>query len=98
VDAVIDQDLAATLLATELNADALVMLTDVPDVEIGWRTPQVRPLQRVSRTDLADVTFEAGAMAPKIEAARRFVREPVASPPSGPSKTPRNSSPASAAR
>jgi carbamate kinase len=75
VEAVIDKDLAAALLATELDADALLMLTDVPYVEIAWRTPRARPLRSATPAQLDSMTFEPGTMEPKIEAACRYVRQ-----------------------
>ena len=73
IEAVIDKDLSAALLATQLDADALLMLTDVPNVEAGWRTPQARPLTDVTANELRTIKFAAGSMAPKIEAACRFI-------------------------
>jgi carbamate kinase len=73
IEAVIDKDLSAALLATQLDADALLMLTDVPNVEVGWRTPQARPLTDVTTDELRTLEFAAGSMAPKIEAACRFI-------------------------
>ena len=75
VEAVIDKDLAAALLATELHADALLMLTDVPNVEAEWRTPDARPLTDVTAAELRAMRFAPGSMAPKIEAACRFVEQ-----------------------
>jgi carbamate kinase len=73
VEAVIDKDLSAAVLATQLEADALLMLTDVPYVEAGWRTPHARPLTDVTPDQLRVISFAAGSMAPKVEAACRFV-------------------------
>lgn len=73
VEAVIDKDLSAALLATELDADALLMLTDVSNVEAGWRTPRARPLRNVTADELRARRFASGSMAPKIEGACRFV-------------------------
>lgn len=73
VEAVIDKDLSAALLAIELNADALLMLTDVSNVEVGWRTAQARPLTHVTADELRPLTFAAGSMAPKVQAACRFI-------------------------
>jgi carbamate kinase len=72
IEAVIDKDLSAALLATQLDADALLMLTDVPNVEAGWRTPHAQPLTDVTTDELRTLKFAAGSMAPKIEAACRF--------------------------
>jgi carbamate kinase len=72
VEAVIDKDLAAALLAAELAADALLLLTDVPGIELGWGTPQARLLRAASPAELRDLELAAGSMGPKAEAAARF--------------------------
>lgn len=74
VEAVIDKDLSAALLAIQLEAHALLMLTDVPFAEAGWRTAHARPLIRVTPNELRTIEFAPGSMAPKIEAACRFVQ------------------------
>ena len=74
VEAVIDKDLAAALLATGLDADALLLLTDVPAVEADWGTPRARPLREASVAELGAIGFAAGSMGPKVEAARRFAQ------------------------
>jgi carbamate kinase len=73
VEAVVDKDLTAALLAQDLAADALVILTDVDAVEDGYGTPQARPIHRATPQELRTRTFPAGSMAPKVEAACRFV-------------------------
>ncbi len=77
VEAVIDKDLAAALLARELEADMLLILTDVPNVILHYGTPEAQPLKRVTVSDLRRYQFEghfaAGSMGPKVEAAIRFV-------------------------
>ena len=73
IEAVIDKDLSAALLATQLHADALLMLTDVPNVEADWRTPQARPLTEVTTDEVRRLNLAPGSMAPKIEAACRFI-------------------------
>jgi len=77
VEAVIDKDLAAALLAHELAADALVILTDVPYVMLRYGTPEARPLETVTVAELrqyqAEGHFASGSMGPKVEAAIRFV-------------------------
>jgi carbamate kinase len=72
VEGVIDKDLAAALLAEGLDADALLMLTDVDGVQVNWGTPQARRLSEVSAGELAGMTFAAGSMGPKVQAACRF--------------------------
>jgi carbamate kinase len=74
VEAVVDKDLAGALLARQLSADLLLLLTDVPAVEVDWGTPQARPLGTVTTSELARYQFAAGSMGPKIEAATSFVR------------------------
>jgi carbamate kinase len=73
VEAVIDKDLASELLAREVDAELLVMATDVEAVYAGWGTPQQRPLGRVTAAELREVDFPAGSMGPKVDAACRFV-------------------------
>jgi carbamate kinase len=77
VDAVIDKDLAAALLAQELDADALLILTDVPQAYINYGTPEQAALSRVSASQMrayaAQGHFKAGSMGPKVEACLRFV-------------------------
>jgi carbamate kinase len=77
VEAVIDKDLTAALLARELDAGTLVIATDVPHVLVGYGTPAARPLGRVTSAELrahaAAGEFARGSMGPKVEAALRFV-------------------------
>lgn len=73
VEAVIDKDLAAALLAVELEADALLLLTDVPAVMRDWGTDEAAPIARVTPATLRRMRFAPGSMAPKVEAACRFV-------------------------
>jgi carbamate kinase len=73
VEAVVDKDLASALLATRLGADALLLLTDVPGVYADWPEPARELLGRISEAELAGLALEPGSMAPKVEAARRFV-------------------------
>jgi carbamate kinase len=73
VEAVIDKDLAAALLATELEADGLLLLTDVDAVYSDWGSPAAKPLRHVTPAQLRNYTFAPGSMAPKVEAACRFV-------------------------
>ena len=78
IDAVVDKDLAAAVLARDLGASLLLILTDVDAVYADWGTPQQRPLARLSageaeRMDRAGA-FGEGSMAPKIRAAIDFVR------------------------
>lgn len=73
VEAVVDKDLAAALLAGGIGADALLMLTDVEAIEAGWGTPQARRLGDVTVGELRAMDFSPGSMGPKVEAACRFV-------------------------
>ena len=72
VDAVIDKDLCSGLLARELDADCLVIATDVDAVYLDWGQPGQRALRQVSPAELARHKFPAGSMGPKVEAASRF--------------------------
>jgi carbamate kinase len=73
VEAVIDKDLSAALLARSLDADLLAMLTDVEGVVEGWGTPQARPIAHARPEELRGMRFARGSMGPKVEAACRFV-------------------------
>jgi len=75
VEAVIDKDLAAALLATSLGAEALLLLTDVDAVYTHWGTTAAQPLHHVSPAQLRRYSFASGSMAPKVEAACRFVEQ-----------------------
>jgi carbamate kinase len=72
LEAVIDKDLAAALLARELSADVLLLLTDVPAVEVGFGTPDARALSHAEPQELRSLGLAAGSMGPKAEAAARF--------------------------
>jgi carbamate kinase len=73
VEAVVDKDLTAALLAAAVNADALLLLTDVDAVIDGYGTPSARPIRRATPAELRARSFPAGSMGPKVEAACRFV-------------------------
>lgn len=72
VEAVIDKDLCSELLAREVGADLLVMLTDANAVYVDWGKPTQRAIRRASPGALAGIHFAAGSMGPKVEAACRF--------------------------
>ncbi|HWI51976.1 MAG TPA: carbamate kinase [Symbiobacteriaceae bacterium] len=78
LEAVIDKDLTAAVLARDLGAELLVILTDVDAVALHYGRPAQRPLGAVTVAELerhaADGHFRAGSMRPKVEAAVRFVR------------------------
>jgi carbamate kinase len=73
VEAVVDKDLTAALLAEAVDADALLLLTDVDAVIDGFGTPGAHPIRRASPAELRARSFPAGSMGPKVEAACRFV-------------------------
>lgn len=72
-EAVIDKDLCAALLASQLQASALLMLTDADAVYDGWGGRDATPIRRATPSMLRRMTFPPGSMAPKVEAACRFV-------------------------
>lgn len=77
IDAVIDKDLASSLLAKQIGAERLFILTDVPKVCLNYGTPQEKSLDRINiaqaRQYLEEGQFTEGSMAPKIRAAVDFV-------------------------
>jgi len=73
VEAVIDKDLAGELLARSLDADVLLMLTDVDAVMRDWGTQEARPIRRTTAAELRGMRFANGSMGPKVAAACRFV-------------------------
>lgn len=74
VDAVVDKDRTAALVAGSLHADLLVMLTDVAAVMADFGLPTERPLLDVDVAEIEGLSFPAGSMGPKVEAACDFVR------------------------
>lgn len=79
VEAVIDKDRVSALLAHALGAQMLLLLTDVDAVYENWGEPNERRIGCVSPEALEDMDFEAGSMAPKVEAAVEFARASGAS-------------------
>jgi carbamate kinase len=75
IEAVIDKDLASELLARELEADLLVIATDVDGVYLDWGKPEQRKLGKVSVQELRAHPFPAGSMGPKADAAIQFVEK-----------------------
>jgi carbamate kinase len=73
VEAVVDKDLTAGILAAALDADALLLLTDVDAVYADYGTPDARRLDRATCRELRSYDFAAGSMGPKVDAACRFV-------------------------
>jgi carbamate kinase len=74
VEAVIDKDRTAALLAQSLGADALLMLTDVEAVFSDWGTPEQAVISDTTPRELETMTFAAGSMGPKIASGCAFVR------------------------
>lgn len=72
-EAVIDKDRTAALLADRLGADALLILTDVANVETDFGTSGARPIGHTTTAQLRSLSFPEGSMGPKVEAACRFV-------------------------
>ena len=75
VEAVIDKDLAAGLLARSLNAEKFVMLTDVANVYVDYGTDKQRAIIAAHPDAMEEFSFASGSMGPKVKAACRFVRE-----------------------
>jgi carbamate kinase len=73
VEAVVDKDLATAVLAESLEADALLLLTDVPAVMRGFGTPDAAPISRATPASLRRERFPSGSMGPKVAAVCRFV-------------------------
>jgi carbamate kinase len=78
IEAVIDKDSSAALLATSLGAEVLVLVTDVELVAVDFGTPRQRPIERMTveeaEAHLRTGQFPAGSMGPKVSAAVRFLR------------------------
>ena len=78
VEAVIDKDLASSLLATQLGMDLLLITTDVPYVCADYGMLMERPIHNITLPELEDLQrrgeFPPGSMGPKIEAVIRFLR------------------------
>lgn len=76
VEAVIDKDLASALLASALNANALLLLTDVDGVYQEWGQTSQKKIDRASSQDFTNHDFPAGSMGPKVTAACQFANAP----------------------
>jgi carbamate kinase len=78
LDAVVDKDRVAAIVAHELGAEVLMILTDVDAVYQGWGTPAARPIRRLTLPQvdelIASGAVDEGGMKPKVEAAAGFVR------------------------
>jgi carbamate kinase len=75
VEAVIDKDLASALLAADLGADALLIVTDVDAVYSGWGTAQQQAIRTATPSQLAASQFAEGSMGPKVRAACEFAQQ-----------------------
>jgi carbamate kinase len=79
VEAVIDKDLGAAVLARTVEADVLVVATDVPQAVLRFGTPEAEPIGRVTVKELralaAEGHFASGSMGPKVDAVCRFVEQ-----------------------
>jgi carbamate kinase len=74
VECVIDKDFASELLARELNADLFIMLTDADAVYVDWGKPTQKAIRSASPDALSALSFPAGSMGPKVDAASRFAK------------------------
>ncbi|WP_353117879.1 carbamate kinase [Nitratidesulfovibrio sp.] len=74
VEAVIDKDSCSALLARDLNAECLVIATDVSAVYMDFGLPTQRPVHSASPDAFRNVSFAAGSMGPKVAAACAFVK------------------------
>ncbi|MDY6801770.1 MAG: carbamate kinase [Bacteroidota bacterium] len=78
-EAVIDKDLASSLLAARIKADEFYILTDVPYVYINYKKPNEKKLEFLSKADadkyMAEGQFAKGSMAPKIDACLQFIEK-----------------------
>ncbi|MNJ46766.1 Carbamate kinase 1 [compost metagenome] len=75
VEAVIDKDLCSSLLAQQLEADLLVIATDVDGAYIDWGKPTQKAVAEAHPDELERLGFAAGSMGPKVQAACEFARE-----------------------
>jgi carbamate kinase len=79
LDAVVDKDRVAAILAGQLEAEVLMILTNVEAVFEGWGTPKARPIRHMTvaqaETLIAGGILDAGGMKPKLEAAASYVRQ-----------------------
>lgn len=77
IDAVIDKDLASSLLAEKIKADEFFILTDVPNVYINFHKPGEKKLEKIEAKEIKGYLeqghFAEGSMAPKVRACLQFV-------------------------
>ncbi|MCY1548373.1 Carbamate kinase 1 [compost metagenome] len=74
VEAVIDKDLCSALLAEQLEADLLIIATDVDAAYIDWGKPTQKAIAQAHPDALEQLGFAAGSMGPKVQAACDFAR------------------------
>ncbi|MBS5218037.1 MAG: carbamate kinase, partial [Sutterella wadsworthensis] len=74
-EAVIDKDLASSVLAASLDADLFVIATDVDGAYINWGKPDQKKIVQSDPKSLREFGFAKGSMGPKVEAACRFVEK-----------------------
>jgi carbamate kinase len=72
VEAVIDKDLVSALLARQIEADMLLIATDVAAVQLDWGLPTQRAIRSASPAALRGLPFAAGSIGPKVSAACAF--------------------------
>ena len=79
IEAVIDKDLTASLIARQIGADQLVIATDVDSAVTDWGTPHAKPIGEVTASEMRaiakDQEFASGSMGPKVEAVTRFAEQ-----------------------
>jgi carbamate kinase len=72
VEAVVDKDFCTELLAREVGADLFIMATDAEAVFVDWGTPEQRGIHEATPAELSRLSFPAGSMGPKVQAACQF--------------------------
>ncbi|MGF1765671.1 carbamate kinase [Aliivibrio kagoshimensis] len=75
IEAVIDKDMSAAYLAKQINADALLILTDANAVYLDWGKPTQQAIRSTTPKELSQYEFDAGSMGPKIEASCEFINQ-----------------------
>jgi carbamate kinase len=75
IEAVIDKDLCSALLAQELEAELLIIATDVNAAYVDWGKPTQKAISRAHPDELEKLGFASGSMGPKVQAAIEFVRK-----------------------
>ncbi|MHA2688165.1 carbamate kinase [Vibrio harveyi] len=74
-EAVIDKDMTAALIAEQIGAEHLLILTDGTHVCLNWGTPQEQKLENVTIEQIKQYSFPAGSMGPKVDACCQFVEK-----------------------